>query len=151
MKKMLIKKDFFLKDISVIVQDIVMPELKEKTIFTFAGPLGVGKTTLIKEIFKQCGVTSIVTSPTFSYVKSYHGSDNKILNHFDLYRIDSLESFIQAGLDEYLCKSGEYNFIEWPEVIGALLDSDGMRANVCSVFLNYSLDNSFLRSLKVLK
>ena len=57
-------------------------------ILLFYGTMGVGKTTLIKEIVKQLGVDEISSSPSFSIVNEYHTAGKPIF-HFDFYRIES--------------------------------------------------------------
>jgi tRNA threonylcarbamoyladenosine biosynthesis protein TsaE len=100
-------------------------------LFTFTGPLGAGKTTLVKEILKQAGVKEVTTSPTFTYVNVYKVNGHT-LYHFDLYRIHSLDEFLQQGFDEYLYAPQSWSFIEWPEVIEPLL-----KKNVCHISLDY--------------
>lgn len=100
-------------------------------VYTFTGPLGAGKTTLVKEMLKQAGVKEVTTSPTFTYVNVYNVGD-KTLYHFDLYRIRSLDEFLEQGFDEYLYAPNSWCFIEWPEVIESLLTKD-----VCAILLDY--------------
>jgi len=80
----------------------------------FYGSMGVGKTTLIKEICQQLGVMEVVTSPTFAIVNEYHTNDNRNVYHFDFYRINKIEELFDFGYEDYLFSS-EYCFIEWPE------------------------------------
>ncbi len=101
-------------------------------IFTFVGPLGAGKTTLIKELLSLCGVTQTVTSPTFTYMNVYDNEKNQLFYHFDLYRINSLDEFLAAGFDEYLYVPNSWAFIEWPAVIMPLL-----KENVCMCEIAY--------------
>lgn len=90
------------------------------SIFTFSGTIGSGKTTLVKGILQECGVTQEVTSPTFTYVQSYavtmHGH-TYFFHHFDLYRLETLRDFFAAGFDEYLYQPDSWSFIEWPELL----------------------------------
>lgn len=90
-------------------------------ILLFYGEMGVGKTTLIKELAKQLGHTDLVSSPTFSLVNEY-GNKNGKLYHFDFYRIENEEEALSIGIEEYLY-SDEWCFIEWPEKIKNLLPS----------------------------
>ena len=53
------------------------------TIVTLEGPLGAGKTTLVKALFAQMGVAEQVTSPTFGYVNTYQSAKG-VLHHFDV-------------------------------------------------------------------
>lgn len=92
----------------------------QSNIILFDGEMGSGKTTLIKEIVQQLGVSQNAYSPTFSLVNEYETKDKTIF-HFDLYRLKSLEEALDFGIEEYLYNSNTYNFIEWPEVIKDIL------------------------------
>ena len=90
-------------------------------IVLFKGPMGSGKTTLIKSICKYLNFNDNISSPTFSVVNTYENSSNNIIYHFDLFRIKNLEEALDIGIEEYL-DSGNKCFIEWPEIINELLD-----------------------------
>ncbi len=105
-------------------------------IITFTGPLGAGKTTLVRALLQTQGVTDMITSPTFSYMNVYTGKDSKRFIHFDLYRLDNIDQFIAAGFDEYLQYPGATVLIEWPEIIESLL----MKMPHCRVIIDYIKD-----------
>ena len=88
--------------------------------FAFYGEMGVGKTTLIKALSLQLGVTDIVSSPTFSIVNEYQADENIKIYHFDFYRIDDEKEAYDIGYEEYFF-SDAYCFIEWPEKIPNLI------------------------------
>ena len=88
-------------------------------ILLFYGTMGVGKTTLIKEIVKQLGVDEISSSPSFSIVNEYHTAGKPIF-HFDFYRIENITEAFDMGLEDYLY-SGNLILIEWPDKIAKLL------------------------------
>ncbi len=90
-------------------------------VFLFYGEMGAGKTTLIKALCKELNVEDTVSSPTFSIVNEYSGS-NKIIYHFDFYRIKNETEAFDLGYEDYLF-SEAYCFIEWPEKISNLLPS----------------------------
>ena len=90
---------------------------KEK-IFLFEGGMGVGKTTLIKDLCSQLGSDDLVSSPTYSIVNEYSYPKGKIF-HFDFFRIKSEAEAFDIGFEEYLY-SGDYCFIEWPEKIQSM-------------------------------
>lgn len=124
-------------EIEEMVRNNLLPLLDKYRIFTFSGPLGAGKTTVIKEFLRQAGVTEVVSSPTFTYVKRYSADDGKIFNHFDLYRITSENSFLDQGFDEYLYEDFAWSFIEWPGIINQLLQRSSISSHVWNIELSY--------------
>ncbi len=128
---------FKLNELDNIIKKEIIPRLKKYKIFLFTGPLGAGKTTFIKNVLKNCGVTDLITSPTFNYVNSYQGKDKKIFNHFDLYRIEDLESFFSLGFDEYFYKKDNFCFVEWPKIIENFLIKSDMKDFICRIELRF--------------
>lgn len=135
------------KNIAPIVTQYLIPLLAHKKIFTFYGPMGAGKTTLIKEFLHQCGITQTVVSPTFSYVNTYYNDQKIAFYHFDLYRLSSLDEFIIAGFDELLSIPNSFHFIEWPELLEPLLMSDQYQSRVQSITLSYVPTSHLQRAL----
>lgn len=94
-------------------------------VFAFDGPMGAGKTTFIKHLVEQMGTTDVVNSPTFAIVNVYdveHPYRGEVY-HFDCYRLKDIREAMDFGAEEYLY-SGNYCFIEWPQMIEALLPED---------------------------
>ena len=91
--------------------------------FIFIGNMGVGKTTLIKELSLQLGVNESITSPTFSIINEYNSLKDLKVYHFDLYRIKDENEALDFGIEEYLY-SDDYCFIEWPERVSGLINSN---------------------------
>ena len=97
-----------------VVSDHIKDLINNYTIFLFEGDMGSGKTTLIKQIVKDIGISENVKSPTFSLVNEYIEND-LIIFHFDLYRINKENELDSIGFYEYL-DSGKLCFIEWPDI-----------------------------------
>lgn len=108
---------FSLDKIDEIAEKILT--LSKHKIFLLEGEIGVGKTTLTKAIAKQLGVKEVTSSPTFSLVNEYQ-SDDGLLYHFDLFRLEDLSEAYDIGIEEYL-DSDNFCFIEWPEKIMSIL------------------------------
>lgn len=94
-----------------------------KKIILFNGEMGVGKTTLIKQLCKNLGVEDATSSPTFSLVNEYYTSKNEIVYHFDFYRLNKETEALDMGVDDYLY-SGNWCFIEWSEKIASLIPEE---------------------------
>lgn len=123
---------FGLNDINVVV-DLLKKKLVSTRVFAFYGTLGVGKTTIIRELLRSCGVQGPITSPTFTYVNCYKNSQGLKFYHFDLYRLNNLDDFLGAGFEEYLDDSEGVSFVEWPEIIESILPS-----GACKVKIDYN-------------
>jgi tRNA threonylcarbamoyladenosine biosynthesis protein TsaE len=111
----------------------------ESNVFLFYGSMGVGKTTLIKELALQLGVKEPSSSPSFSIVNEYdtpHGT----VYHFDFYRINDISEAFDIGFEDYLY-NGDYIFIEWPEKIEQLLPLDANK-------ITLEINNNGSRTLK---
>lgn len=119
------------------------------TIVAFVGPLGAGKTTLIKCLLARLGVQEEVTSPTFAYVNTYVGAGGMTIHHFDLYRLSSLDEFLQAGFDEYLTDPAAVTVIEWPEVIFPWLSVVALQERVVCCRLRYDPENMHERIIEI--
>jgi tRNA threonylcarbamoyladenosine biosynthesis protein TsaE len=107
------------KDIPVAAQKLIA-YAGSRRVFAFEGPLGAGKTTIIKSICSLLGSTDLASSPTFTIVNEYRRKSESSLFHIDLYRIKKTEEAFDIGIEEYI--SGDYYcFIEWPGIIIDLL------------------------------
>lgn len=109
--------------------EILTSYFKDEQIFAFYGDMGAGKTTFIKAICKEFGVSDNVSSPTYALVNEYLDRRGMPIYHFDFYRIKSSDEAIQMGFDDYL-NSGSNCFIEWPEKIQSLLPSRYVRVKL---------------------
>ena len=85
-----------------------------RKIVAFHGDLGAGKTTLIAAICKQLKVTEPVSSPTYPIINAYSNAAGEKIFHLDLYRLNSEQEAIEAGVEDCLV-SGDLCLVEWPE------------------------------------
>ncbi len=98
-------------------------------IFAFTGELGSGKTTFIKALCRELGVTDLVSSPTFAIIHEYQSQKSGKLYHFDFYRIEKLEEAYDIGYEDYFY-SGNHCFIEWADKAEPLLPSGTVRVHI---------------------
>jgi tRNA threonylcarbamoyladenosine biosynthesis protein TsaE len=120
-------KNYSLQNLSSIAAEIIS-SVKNKTLL-FYGEMGVGKTTLIKEICQQLGILDNISSPTFSLVNEYQTSKEEKFFHFDFYRIEEEEEALDIGIEEYF-DSDAWCLVEWPENIENLLPLDAVQIHL---------------------
>lgn len=103
--------------------------LGDRTVVTFKGEMGAGKTTFINELCRQLGVeTDATSSPTFALVNEYRSDTTaELIYHFDLYRLEDLDEAMDMGIEDYL-DCGALCLIEWPDVIDPILPTDVVEA-----------------------
>ncbi len=130
---------YTLEQLPQIAQQIIA-ESSDKVLL-FYGEMGVGKTTLIKEVVKQLEVNDVVTSPTFSLVNEYQSRKGETIYHFDFYRIDSEEEAMDIGIDDYFYNNS-WCLIECPEKVKNLLPLN-------AVEIHLSINNDGTRSMKM--
>ncbi len=107
----------------------LLSEFATERFFAFFGKMGVGKTTLIKEICSQLGVEDNVCSPTFAIINVYNTREGDPVYHFDFYRLKNQDEAYDIGYEEYFY-SGEYCFTEWTEKIEDLLPEHYVRVEI---------------------
>lgn len=109
---------FSLDEIENVARQVVASNPNK--VILFHGEMGAGKTTFIKQLAKELGVTGATSSPTFSLVNEYETTSNQLVYHFDFYRLKQETEALDMGVDEYLY-SGHWCFIEWAEQIPNLV------------------------------
>ncbi|MCK9253058.1 MAG: tRNA (adenosine(37)-N6)-threonylcarbamoyltransferase complex ATPase subunit type 1 TsaE [Clostridiaceae bacterium] len=98
-------------------------QLPDHAVLSLNGDLGAGKTALTRGLAAGLGCRGAVSSPTFTLLMEHPADpDGKALYHFDVYRLDGPDAFIESGLDEYFDMGGVC-VVEWGERIAAVLPS----------------------------
>ncbi|MDP3432709.1 MAG: tRNA (adenosine(37)-N6)-threonylcarbamoyltransferase complex ATPase subunit type 1 TsaE [Bacteroidota bacterium] len=123
-----------IKDISALQETAkqLLNYFPEDRIFALYGGMGAGKTTFIKAICHELGSNDYVTSPTFALINEYSTNEGAVIYHFDFYRIKKLEEAFDLGYEDYIY-SGNYCFIEWPEMIESLLPEGVVEVRITEV------------------
>jgi len=132
-------KNYTLEDLPAIAKEVI--KSAKNKVLLFYGEMGVGKTTLIKEIVKQLGSFDNVSSPTFSLVNEYHTVNGDKVYHFDFYRINNENEALDMGAEEYFY-SDCWCLIEWPEKLKNLVPLN-------SVMITITANNDQLRTLEL--
>ena len=105
--------------------------LRSGDILTLDGDLGAGKTALTRGIARGLGLTSHVSSPTFTIVMEHPAEKDGQLSlfHFDVYRLVNGDDFLDSGLDEYFDQKG-VSVLEWGKLVADVLPEDILRISM---------------------
>ena len=122
-------KNYALEELPAIAKEVI--KSSKNKVLLFYGEMGVGKTTLIKEIVKQLGSLDTVSSPTFSLVNEYHTVSGEKIYHFDFYRINNENEALDIGVEEYFY-SGCWCLAEWPNKVENLLPLKSVTITITS-------------------
>lgn len=106
--------------------EMVVPEILSKnySLYFLRGPMGAGKTTLVKKICELLKVTNEVTSPTFTYINNYEfkptaeafqEAEFEGVTHMDLQKVESYEDRDLGWVEEELINTKKVVFVEWPD------------------------------------
>jgi tRNA threonylcarbamoyladenosine biosynthesis protein TsaE len=96
-------------------------------ILLLAGDLGAGKTAFAQGLGAALGVTTPITSPTFTLMRSYEGRFR--IHHFDVYRLDQLQEVIDLGIWEML-DDGAVVLVEWGDAVAPALPADFLEVRI---------------------
>lgn len=107
----------------------LLERFPKNRVFALYGKMGAGKTTFIQSICENLGSEDNVTSPTFALINEYNTADLNSIFHFDFYRIEDIEEAFDLGYEDYIY-SGDYCFIEWPEMIEQLLPENMVKVKI---------------------
>ena len=120
-------KNYSLTELRTIAEEVLATASHK--ILLFYGEMGVGKTTLIKELCNVLGVEDVASSPTFSLVNEYKTNTNETVYHFDFYRINDEEEAYDMGVEDYFY-SNNWCLVEWPENVKNLLPLDTVSVSI---------------------
>ena len=87
---------------------------KGAKVWLLSGPLGAGKTTLVKAVGEVLGVKEAIQSPSFGLLHLYTTQAGGQLCHVDLYRLEEAAAIEALDLATYT-GSADWSFIEWGE------------------------------------
>ena len=102
--------------------------LKSGDIIALSGDLGAGKTAFVKGVAFALGCNDIVSSPTFTLVNEYTGTEH-MLYHFDVYRLSNVTAENCDWIDEYLFSDG-ICIIEWADNLIDILPENYININI---------------------
>lgn len=117
-----------LEDVPYVAK-VLLEAMDNRKVMAFYAPMGAGKTTLISAILRAMGISELEGSPTYSLVNTYNSPYFGEVYHFDVYRIQSLDEAIDAGIEEILY-TDNICLVEWAEIIEDLLPEEIMHVEI---------------------
>lgn len=102
-------------------------ELEMGSVVSLEGPLGAGKTQLVKGLMAALGFAGTVTSPSFALVHEYAGGRWPVA-HFDFYRMEEVGELETMGYDD--CLASGVTVIEWGNKFPEALPPDALRVRL---------------------
>ncbi len=123
--------EFIARDVGDLeeVAQTVLDKIGKPSVVLLDAEMGAGKTTFVAALCKKLGTLDSVSSPTFSLVNIYRTESGQEVIHIDLYRLESTDEFLEAGMEEYL-HHDQWVFIEWPELALPFLEGTGVRISI---------------------
>lgn len=102
-------------------------------VIELAGPLGAGKTTLVRHLLRALGVTGRIKSPTYTVVEPYEVQlpDGRatVVSHFDFYRFDDPREWADAGFRDVFSEPG-LKLCEWADKVAGMLPRPDLRLSL---------------------
>ena len=123
---------FHISQIDEVAQKILI-QYPNARCFALYAEMGSGKTTLIRALCRQLGVTENTSSPTFSIINEYIGPHNQVIYHSDWYRLKGVQDAIEAGVQDILENHNDYFFVEWTEIAEELLPITFLKIRISPV------------------
>ena len=140
---MLINAKYYTQIISQQEQDTkllgqsIAKIINNHAVIALTGPVGAGKTTLVKYILQQYSDEKLkITSPTFTIANNYN-INNIDYWHFDLYRLTNVNDIWEIGIEEAL--NDAVTFIEWPEIFINYLPIDTIFIDISADYINKNI------------
>ncbi len=93
------------------------------------GPLGAGKTTLVRHLLQALGVAGRIKSPTYTVLEPHLLADGSEASHFDFYRFNRPQEWQEAGFRDVFARPG-LKLAEWPDKAAGQLPPADLRIEI---------------------
>ena len=106
--------------------------LEKGSIIGIKGPLGAGKTCLVKGIAAGLGIKEVLTSPTYTIISEYEAvfsGENIPFFHIDAYRLAGDDDFADIGGEDIIFGNG-ISVIEWSDRLPGLIPNEALKVDI---------------------
>lgn len=110
------------------ISKIISKNLDKFNIINLNGELGAGKTAFMQGIAKYFKIEDQVSSPTFTIVNEYDLKDNKKIFHFDVYRLEDSDEFLECIGTDYF--ENGFCIFEWGNIIRDILPKSTLNIDI---------------------
>ena len=93
------------------------------------GPLGAGKTTLVRHLLRALGVAGRIKSPSYAVLEPHLLASGTEASHFDFYRFNDPREWADAGFRDVFCRPG-LKLAEWPDNAAGQLPPADLRISI---------------------
>ena len=100
-----------------------------EALITLHGPLGAGKTTLVRHLLRALGVSGRIKSPTYTVMEPYSLAGGASAAHFDFYRFTDPREWLDAGFRDVFTQPG-LKLCEWPDKAAGLLPEADLQVHL---------------------
>ena len=110
------------------ISKIISKNLDKFNVINLNGELGAGKTAFMQGIAKYFKIEDQVSSPTFTIVHEYDLKDNKKIFHFDVYRLEDSDEFLECIGTDYF--ENGFCIFEWGNIIRDILPKSTLNIDI---------------------
>lgn len=110
------------------ISKIISKNLDKFNVINLNGELGAGKTAFMQGIAKYFKIEDQVSSPTFTIVNEYDLKDNKKIFHFDVYRLEDSDEFLECIGTDYF--ENGFCIFEWGNIIRDILPKNTLNIDI---------------------
>ncbi len=110
------------------ISKIISKNLDKFNVINLNGELGAGKTAFMQGIAKYFKIEDQVSSPTFTIVNEYDLKDNKKIFHFDVYRLEDSDEFLECIGTDYF--ENGFCIFEWGNIIRDILPKSTLNIDI---------------------
>lgn len=110
------------------ISKIISKNLDKFNIINLNGELGAGKTAFMQGVAKYFKIEDQVSSPTFTIVNEYDLKDNKKIFHFDVYRLEDSDEFLECIGTDYF--ENGFCIFEWGNIIRDILPKSTLNIDI---------------------